>query len=82
MEADNEYLYDKPYSDNSKVRVAGPFTVEGLSPHRTLGVNENDELIDTQRKNEVRDFAQIILRTFAQPASSRLIKKTRSPSHR
>ena len=29
-----------------KVRVAGPFTVESLSPHRVLGVDENDELID------------------------------------
>ena len=31
-----EYLYDKPYEDRSKVRVAGPFTVESLSPHRLL----------------------------------------------
>jgi len=44
--ADFEYLYDKPYQDNKKVRVAGPFTVESLSPHRVLGVDENDELID------------------------------------
>jgi len=44
--ADSEYLYDRPYEDNKKVRVAGPFTVESLSPHRTLGVDENDELID------------------------------------
>ena len=44
--ADYEYLYDKPYEDNKKVRVAGPFTVESLSPHRVLGLNENDELID------------------------------------
>ncbi len=44
--ADHEYLYDKPYTDNKKVRVAGPFTVESLSPHRVLGVDENDELID------------------------------------
>jgi hypothetical protein len=28
------------------VRVAGPFTVESLSPHRVLGLDENDELID------------------------------------
>ena len=27
--------------------MAGPFTVESLSPHRVLGVDENDELIDT-----------------------------------
>ena len=45
-----EYLYDRPYSDSRKVRVAGPFTVESLSPHRVLGVDENDELIDPQRK--------------------------------
>jgi adenine-specific DNA-methyltransferase len=43
--AEFEYLYDKPYPDNGKVRVAGPFTVESLSPHRMLGVDENDELI-------------------------------------
>ena len=44
--ADFEYLYDKPYDDKSVVRVAGPFTVESLLPHRVLGVDENDELID------------------------------------
>ena len=44
--ADVEYLYDKPYEDRKKVRVAGPFTVESLSPHRLLAVNEHDELID------------------------------------
>jgi adenine-specific DNA-methyltransferase len=44
--AEFEYLYDKPYPDNRKVRVAGPFTVESLSPHRVLVVDENDELID------------------------------------
>src|SRR5207302_1878125 len=49
--ADVEYLYDKPYTDNRKVRVAGPFTVESLSPHRVLGVDENDERIDTANRN-------------------------------
>ena len=44
--ADYEYLYDKPYQDNNVVRVAGPFTVDSLSPHRVLAVDENDELID------------------------------------
>ena len=34
--ADFELLYDKPYEDKKKVRVAGPFTVESLSPHRSL----------------------------------------------
>ena len=44
--AEFEYLYDKPYENKKSVRVAGPFTVESLSPHRILGVDENDELID------------------------------------
>jgi adenine-specific DNA-methyltransferase len=43
--AEVEYLYDKPYIDNSRVRVAGPFTVESLSPHRVLPASE-EELID------------------------------------
>ncbi len=62
--ADYEYLYDKPYEDKSKVRVPGPFTVESLSPHRTLGVDENDELTDPQAKHETLDFAQIILKNL------------------
>jgi adenine-specific DNA-methyltransferase len=50
--AEFEYLYDKPYEDKKKVRVAGPFTVESLSPHRMLGVGENDELIDPLKAQE------------------------------
>ena len=45
-QAEFEYLYDRPYEDRKIVRTAGPFTVESLSPHRTLGVDENDELMD------------------------------------
>ena len=61
--AEVEYLYDKPYEDKKKVRVAGPFTVESLSPHRMLGVDENDDLIDPLKKNtaEDRSFDQMIL---------------------
>ncbi|HPT49737.1 MAG TPA: site-specific DNA-methyltransferase [Accumulibacter sp.] len=54
--ADFEYLYDKPYENRKAVRVAGPFTVESLSPHRVLGVDENDELIDSLRQPEA-DYA-------------------------
>jgi len=64
--ADVEYLYDKPYPDKKKVRVAGPFTVESISPHRVLGVDENDELIDSLGEasgnyGEERSFVQMIL---------------------
>lgn len=34
--SETELLYDQPYEDNSRIRVAGPFTVESLSPHRVL----------------------------------------------
>jgi adenine-specific DNA-methyltransferase len=50
--AEFEFLYDKPYEDKSKVRVAGPFTVESLSPHRVMGVDEDDGLIDTLAVHE------------------------------
>jgi adenine-specific DNA-methyltransferase len=64
--AEFEYLYDKPYDDKRKVRVAGPFTVESLSPHRVLGVNENDELINGVAEKaggyaEGRGFIEMIL---------------------
>jgi adenine-specific DNA-methyltransferase len=38
--ADTEILYDRPYEDKKTVRVTGPFTVESLSPHRTISVEE------------------------------------------
>ena len=44
--AESEYLYDKPYVDNTKVRVTGPFTVESLDPHRMLNVDEDGNLVD------------------------------------
>ncbi|AVR86957.1 site-specific DNA-methyltransferase [Thauera aromatica] len=64
--ADFEYLYDKPYENRKAVRVAGPFTVESLSPHRVLGVDEDDELIDTLREPGAdyaakQSFPQMIL---------------------
>lgn len=64
--AEFEYLYDRPYENKKAVRVAGPFTVESMSPHRVLGVDEDDELIDTLREPEAeyaakQSFPQMIL---------------------
>ena len=64
--AEFEYLYDKPYDDSNKARVAGPFTVESISPHRMLEVDENDETFDRIAESsngygKSYDFAQIIL---------------------
>ena len=68
--ADYEHLYDKPYEDKGRIRVAGPFTVESLSPHRTLPVDEDgdaqasevrDERASYQVGNGNQDFTTVIL---------------------
>ncbi|MBN8453932.1 site-specific DNA-methyltransferase [Accumulibacter sp.] len=64
--AEFETLYDKPYQNTKCVRVAGPFTVESLSPHRMLGVDEDDELIDGFQEDRAeysprQSFPQLIL---------------------
>jgi adenine-specific DNA-methyltransferase len=41
--AETETLYDKPYEDNKRLRVTGPFTVESLSPHRTISAEAKKE---------------------------------------
>ena len=82
-QADYEYLYHKPYEDSRKIRVAGPFTVDSLSPHRVLSVNEDDELIDhiAEAKlgfGEKQDFAGMILEHLKHPAFSRDTERTES----
>ena len=42
--ADTELLYDQPYEDNKRIRVTGPFTVEGLSPHRRMSIEKKIKL--------------------------------------
>ena len=79
--ADFEYLYDKPYVDNKKVRVAGPFTVESISPHRTLAVDEDDELIDPvrprERTGDEQDFATMIMENLASAGVQQAHKEDR-----
>ena len=80
--ADYEYLYDKPYADNSRVRVAGPFTVESISPHRVLGVDENGDVIDgiAEARNGYGtgyDFGQIILETLKRSGVQQAHKEDR-----
>jgi adenine-specific DNA-methyltransferase len=68
--AEYELLYDRPHEDNNKVRVTGPFTVESLSPHRSIafagsaaqpGVGAvNDEIIAETSDGESA-FQQSIL---------------------
>ena len=67
--AEYETLYDKPYEDRAKTRVAGPFTVESLSPHRLAALDEDDKLMiaepratyDAGASTPVQDFAHMVL---------------------
>lgn len=66
VKAEPEKLFDKPYEDKKTVRVAGPFTVESLSPHRVLGVDDDDDLIQKSGafsgdKDDEADFVEMIL---------------------
>jgi len=69
--ADTEYLYDQPYEDKTRVRVAGPFTVESLSPHRVPAIDVDDSLFDEMEAaggrrqpgaaSDTADFAAMVL---------------------
>ncbi len=69
QKAEVEMLYDRPFEDGSKIRVAGPFTVESLSPHRVIPADDS-ELIQEIDAAEGRlsrtdapaqDFATMVL---------------------
>lgn len=59
--ADFEVLFDQPHEDSSKVRVAGPFTVESLSPHRSLSFQDVDAFRDVPAEVDSRSFEQSVL---------------------
>lgn len=73
--ADFEVLYDKPYEDKSKVRVAGPFTVESLSPHRSLAfAGGPDDVEHRETISEQTAAADASAPTFEQSILDNLAK--------
>ena len=65
--ADVELLYDRPYEDKSRTRVAGPFTVESLSPHRVVPADETEIADDVEAASGGR--AQVGPRGAAPPTN-------------
>lgn len=66
--ADFRLLYDKPFEDSKKVRVAGPFTVESLSPHRALSFEDWDEPVSeaaAAKDADATNFEQSILENLS-----------------
>ena len=83
--ADFETLYDKPYTDNSRVRVSGPFTVESLSPHRMVSADgeysyasgENTEQEGVSEAVPLIDFTQMVLENMKSAGVHQVAKEDR-----
>lgn len=83
--ANVEYLYDRPYEDTSKVRVAGPFTVESLSPHRVVPADEEEliehvDAVEGKRKlieAPLNDFTQMVLENLKSAGVHQAAKEDR-----
>ncbi len=72
--ADFELLYDKPYEDKKKVRVSGPFTVESLSPHRSLAFAGGPDAADRETIGETEAAIDPGSPTFEQTILDNLAK--------
>ena len=77
--ADTETLYDQPYEDKKRVRVAGPFTVESLSPHRVLSTDEERPASETAAKTEAASgqFETMILDNLRKAGVQNTVKNER-----
>jgi adenine-specific DNA-methyltransferase len=76
--ADTELLYDQPYEDNKRIRVAGPFTVESLSPHRVLAAEEERPATEAAGQAETaQGFVQMIIDNLKAAGVQNTIKKER-----
>lgn len=81
--ADTETLYDQPYEDNKTVRVSGPFTVESLSPHRTISVEEKKRLAEVGEEGATMkmigggQFANVIIENLLKAGVQNTIKNER-----
>ncbi|HEY3395988.1 MAG TPA: site-specific DNA-methyltransferase [Lacipirellulaceae bacterium] len=81
--AETETLFDQPYEDKRRVRVSGPFSVESLSPHRTISVEEKRELAEVGRNGfkmriiDPDDFAHTIIENLRKAGVQNTIKNER-----
>ena len=77
--ADQEILYDQPYEDKKRIRVTGPFTVESLSPHRVLSVDEEIPLSEKEGRTShgSAQFETMILENLKKAGVQNTIKNER-----
>jgi adenine-specific DNA-methyltransferase len=77
--AEMEALYDQPYEDNKRIRVTGPFTVESLSPHRVIAVDEERPAAETEAQKEAGggQFETMILDNLKKAGVQNTVKNER-----
>jgi len=77
--ADTELLYNLPYEDSKRVRVAGPFTVESLSPHRALSTDDERPATESEARREpaAGQFETMILENLKKAGVQNTIKNER-----
>ena len=81
--AEYENLYDDPFTHDEVVRVSGPFTVETLTPHRILPVDENDQSIEYSSSNLARhghdeqEFISLVLENLKRSGVQQIHKDAR-----
>lgn len=84
--ADVEMLYDQPYEDPKRIRVAGPFTVESLSPHRVLSADSvpaggyadgADKEKNLRESAQSADFVSVILENLKSAGVQNTVKNQR-----
>ncbi|MGD9891607.1 MAG: site-specific DNA-methyltransferase, partial [Dehalococcoidia bacterium] len=77
--ADTELLRDKPYEDSKRIRVTGPFTVESLSPHRVLPVDDDRPRSEqaAQRDGAAGQFEAMILDNLRKAGVQNTVKNER-----
>jgi len=76
--ADTELLYDQPYEDGKRIRVAGPFTVESLSPHRVLSTDfERPSSLAEGEKESAGQFERMIIENLKTAGVQNTFKKER-----
>ena len=77
--AETETLYDQPYEDNKRIRVTGPFTVESLSPHRVIAVDDERPAaeIEAQKEAGAGQFETMILDNLKKAGVQNTVKNER-----
>ena len=77
--AETETLYDQPYDDSRRIRVTGPFTVESLSPHRVVSMDEERPAaeVDAQKEAGVGQFEMMILENLKKAGVQNTVKNER-----